>query len=108
MKVNLKRKSKRIAGFFKRLPWVLARNAFSTFLGLLLIALIFGVFIFWQYNILARSPVEIGEEEKPLEFEKKTCQAVLEEWQNRNERFLEAGTEEYLNPFWVDRGEELR
>jgi hypothetical protein len=99
MKIKPKRKFKRISRLFKRLPEALARNAFSTFLGLLLIALIFGAFVFWQYSILAKSSVEIGEEEKPLEFEKRIYQAVLREWQDRNERFSEAGTEEYLNPF---------
>jgi hypothetical protein len=97
-----KRKIKKFSKFFKKLPETLARNAFSTFLGLLLIALIFGAFIFYQYSILTETAIEIGEEEKPLKFEKKTYQTILEEWQTRNERFLEAETKEYPNPFKID------
>ena len=97
----LKSKLKTFIKFLKNLPEILARNSFLTFLALLLISLILGVFIFYQYGILAKTSSGISQERKPLEFKTKTYQAILEEWQERNRRLSGIDIKEYPDPFYL-------
>jgi len=91
-------KAKKIKEFFKKLLRVLGERAFLTFLGLLIITLIFGGFIFYKYSILA-AKMEPQVTEKPLQFKEKTYQAVLKFWQEKEKRFKEVDLKEYSNPF---------
>lgn len=91
-------KTKKTIESLKKLPRFLGRHAFLTFLGLLLLSLVLGSFIFYQYSILAakEKPEVI---EKPLQFKEETYQEVLKIWQVRQTRFEQANLKEHLNPF---------
>jgi len=91
-------KTKKIKDFFKRLPQTLGEKAFLTFLGLLLLALILGGIIFYQYNILVKR-AEVQITEKPLQFQEKTYQDILKIWQEKEKRFQEIDLKEYPDPF---------
>jgi hypothetical protein len=89
---------KKIGGFLKKLPKVLGEKAFLTYLGLLVLALILGGFIFYQYNILAKK-TEVQVTEKLLGFEKEVYDKVLKIWQEKEENFEGADFKEYPNLF---------
>jgi len=87
----------------KNMPRVLARKSFLTFLGLFLVVLLLGLTVFYySYIFLAEISDETINEEKILKLDAKSQQKVLEEWQKRNEKFLEADTKKYPDPFNVD------
>ena len=89
---------KEIKIFLKKLPKKLAKKAFLTFLGLFVLSLIFGGFIFYKYSIIPRSePVESTKVE--LEFKSELYQEILEIWQNKEEQFEKTATKQYLNLF---------
>lgn len=93
-----KLKFEKLTKFFKKLPRILGTHTFLTFLGLLVLALIFGSLIFYKYSFLAeKEKPEVFE--KPLQFKEKTYQEVLKIWQKREERFEEADFKEYPDPF---------
>ncbi len=89
---------KKIQSFFKKLPKVLVKNMFLSYLGFLLVSFIVGFAIFYYYSLLPEGPFEISEEEL-LKFDRDTYQKVLAEWQKRNERFLQIEIRDYPNPF---------
>jgi len=84
--------------FFKKLPRILGENTFLTFLFLLLISLILGGIIFYKYSILAEK-AEPQIIEKPLQFEEKIYQKILNEWEARGRRFEETELKEYPDLF---------
>jgi len=95
-------KTEKIKQFFKKLPRTLGERSFLTFLGFLLIALILGGLIFYKYSFLVEKepPTKIGEGvEKPLKFNEKNYQEVLEIWQEKEKRFEEVNLKEYPNLF---------
>lgn len=95
MKINLNK----IKEFLKKLPEILASHVFLTFLGFLFISLIIGIIIFYQQKILIERGI-LKVVEKPLEFEQKTYQKVLDIWREREKRFKETDFKKYLNPFY--------
>jgi len=98
MKLVKRIKLKNIENFLKKLPRALGENTFITLLGFLLLSLILGTFVFYQYSILAeREKPEVTE--TPLQFQEKTYQTTLNEWKTRTERFSGADLKEYPNPF---------
>jgi len=98
-------KVQKIKEFLKRLFLVLGEKAFLTFLGLLLMALIFGAIIYYQYSALTkRAEVQIIGE--PLQFQEKAYQNVLKIWQEREKKFEEADLKKYFDPFRIDQLEE--
>jgi len=94
-------KIKKLKEFLKRLPRTLGEKAFFVFLGLLLIALIFGGIVFYQYNVLVKE-IEVQIIEEPFQFQEKTYQDILKTWQEREKKFQEADLKEYPNPFRID------
>ena len=93
-----KLKIKETRQFLKKLPRTLGEKSFLTFLGLLLIALIFSGFIFYKYSFLAeKGKLEVLE--KPLEFNEKVHQEVLKIWQEKEKKFEEANFKKYPDPF---------
>ena len=91
-------KIKETRQFLKKLPRTLGEKSFLTFLGLLLIALIFSGFIFYKYSFLAeKGKLEVLE--KPLEFNEKVHQEVLKIWQEKEKKFEEANFKKYPDPF---------
>jgi len=89
---------KKFEVFLKKLPRILAERVFLTFLGLLILSLIFGAFLFYKYNFLIKK-IEPQITERPLKFKEKTYEDVLKAWQEREERFNKAEFKEYPNPF---------
>ena len=91
-------KFNKISEFLKKLPRTLGKHSLLTFLGFLLIALILGGLIFYQYSFLVeKEKPEVSE--KQLKFKEKTYEAVLETWQEKEKRLKEAGLKEYPDPF---------
>jgi len=91
-------KLKKIKLFFKKFPRVLGENSFLTFLGLLFVSLVLGIFVFYKFSFLvSKEKPEITEES--LQFQEKTYQAVLDEWQKRDKRLLEINLKLYPDPF---------
>jgi hypothetical protein len=91
-------KIKKLKEFLERLPRALGERAFLTFLGLLVLALIFGGIIFYKYQILVkRAKIQITEE--PLQFQEKIYQDILKIWQEKEKNFKETDSKEYPNPF---------
>ncbi len=91
-------KTKKIQESLKKLIKSLVENSFLTFLELLLIALIIGGIVFYQYGILAKkSPAEISE--KPFQFQENAYQQLLKNWQEKEKKFKEADLKEYPNLF---------
>jgi len=89
----------------KKFPWILAEHAFLTFLFFLFLVLILSGSIFYKYSILVeKKEPEILE--KTFQFEEKTYQGILKEWQEREEKFEKALEKEYLNPFQEIKKEE--
>jgi hypothetical protein len=89
---------KKIRLFFGKLPKILGENAFWTFLGLFIIALLIGGIIFYRYNILPKK-VEVPSPEGILKFQEEDYQQVLQVWQAKELNFQEADLKEYPNPF---------
>ena len=98
---TVKLKPKVVKEKIAKLLRILADKAFLVSLGLLAFALIFGGLIFYQYAILAPK-TEPPLSEEPFQFQEKTYRKVLEIWQEREERFEQAGSKEYPNPFNID------
>ncbi len=91
-------KIKEIKQFLKKLPRTLGKRSFLTFLGLLLIALIFSGFFFYKYSFLAeKGKLEVLE--KPLKFNEKVYQEVVKIWQEKEKKFEETNFKEYTDPF---------
>jgi hypothetical protein len=99
-------KAVEINKLLKRLLFTLVKRAFLFFLGLLVVALIFGAIIYYQYNILAQKE-EPQTIKKSLQFQEKTYRNVSRAWQEREKNFREADSKEYVNPFRADQIREV-
>lgn len=89
---------KQIKAFIKKLPKKLAEKAFLTFLGLFVLSLIFGGYIFYKYSI--NPQVESIENGKiGLKFKSETYQKILQVWQNNEEEFEKTDIKQYFNLF---------
>jgi len=93
-----KLKIKKIKEFFQKIPFLLAKKAFLFFLGLLVLALIFGGLIFYRYNVLVKK-IEIQIIEEPLKFQEKTYHNLLKIWQEKERRFQESEVKTYPKLF---------
>jgi hypothetical protein len=89
---------KKFGSFLKKLPRLLGEKAFLTFLGLLILSLILGTFVFYKYSFLIKK-IEPQIIERPLKFQEKTYEDVLKSWQEKEERFKKADFKEYPDPF---------
>ena len=89
---------KEIKKFLKKIPRVIAENAFLSLLAVLLLAFLLGGFIFYKYSILTKR-VKPEVSEKSFQFDKDSYRYILRTWQEREKRFQEADSKEYTNPF---------
>lgn len=89
---------KKLKNNFGKIPRALAEWAFLAFLISVFIALIFGLFLFYKYSVLAQK-AEPEVEVKPVQFKEVLYQKILAEWQARTERFEAAELKEYPDPF---------
>ena len=78
----------KIKVFFGKLPRILGERAFLTFLGLLIIFLIFGAFLFYKYIFLVEK-IQPEISEKPFQFNENLFQEILQKFENRQEKFEE-------------------
>jgi hypothetical protein len=86
----------------KKWLFALAENPFLTSLALILISLIIGSFIFYQYSILVEE-TNVAAPNKSLVLEEKSLKNVLEIWQARQKKFEAAGSNQYPNPFQLTK-----
>ena len=91
-------KLKEIFKSSKKLPRILAERAFFTFLGSLVVALVLGALAFYQSGILTKDKITFSEDQT-LQFKEKTYQIILDEWQLRDLKSLEAESKTYPDPF---------
>jgi len=93
-KIKFKKKGINLEKLSRRL----AENSFLTFFGFLIIILVLGGLVYYQYVILIQSSL-ISTKVKPLETQEKTYQKVLDEWERRDEKFSQANFKEYPDLF---------
>ena len=84
--------------FLTRMPVVLAKNAFLTFLFLLFVSLIFASLVFYQYAFTLRD-LEVKVEGYESLFRQQLFEEVLKEWEARGERFEQAEFQDLRNIF---------
>jgi len=77
----------------------LVRNNLITFLVLIFLILILGLFIGYFYVWRVESFDQKLEVEKILKIDALKQQRVLDEWQQRNENFYTVDAKKYRNPF---------
>ena len=84
--------------FFKKLPRLIAKRAFSAFLILFSLSLVLGGLIYWRQNTLVNEAQPEGIS-KQLKFKSITYQNILAIWQQKEDRFSGADTKTYPNLF---------
>ena len=89
---------KKLKNSLKKIFWKMGENPLLTFFLLLILVLIFGGLIFYQYSFLAekKEPQII---ERPIQFKEELYQKILEEWEIRQKNFDQAGQKEYRDLF---------
>jgi len=88
----------KIKTFFGKTPRVLGENAFLTAICFIILSLIFGGFVFYRYIILTQK-AEPDIIEKSFKFQENDYQNILKIWQEREEKFNTADSEQRSNPF---------
>lgn len=76
----------------------LAERPLTTIIFLFLIVLVLGAILFYQYDILTKNAEPKGGGES-IRFQQELYHQVLQEWQAREARFAQAGSQDYINPF---------
>lgn len=84
--------------FGRKLPWLMAEHIFLAAIVLVLLSLLVGALLFYQYQILVQKTAPEVKTEI-IGFQENLYQEVLTEWQEREERFEQAQTKEYPDPF---------
>ena len=96
----MKIKLDKIQKIFKKLPQQLGERAFFTFLVLLLISLLAGFLVFYNYFTLAKEAMTEDIPPTLFELNEKNIQKISEIWFERNEEFLNAQNRNYPNSFF--------
>ena len=92
------RKIKRIRIPLKKTFIKIAEKAFLSFLGLLVVILVFSALLFYKYSFLAeKSQPEIIA--KPAQINENLLEEILSELNEREKKFKEADFKQYSNPF---------
>ena len=94
------KKIQRLKGSLGKIFWKIGENPLFTFFFLLILALIFGDLIFYQYSFLVekKEPQII---ERPIQFKEELYQKILKEWEIRQKNFDEAEQKEYRDLFKI-------
>ena len=94
------KKIQRLKEFLGKIFWKMGENPLSTFFIFLILALIFGGLIFYQYSLLAekKEPQII---ERPIQFKEELYQKILEEWEIRQKNFDQAEQKEHRDLFQI-------
>jgi hypothetical protein len=93
-----KLKLKKVKDFLKKAPRGLAEKSFPVFLGLFVLSLIFGAFVFYKYNTLIKEK-EILIEGELFQFKEEIYKEVLQIWKDQEIRFQTTDSRDYPNPF---------
>jgi len=91
-------KPNKIKEFLLKICTLAAERLFLSSLVLMFISLLFGLAIFYKYNILPQK-LEPELETEVIKFQEDIYQKILETWESRGEKFEEARTKEYTDPF---------
>jgi len=89
---------KQIKAFGGALPRVLAEKSFLASLLLILLALVLGGILYYQYDFLI-SKNEPQPNEVSLKLQQKAYLSVLAEWQSRQVKFESADFKNWPDPF---------
>lgn len=75
-----------------------AERLFLTFLVLVFISLLISSAVFYKYYVLPQK-IEPELSQEVIKFQEDIYKKILQEWQDRGERFDAAKTKEYTDPF---------
>ena len=75
-----------------------AEHSFLSILILIFIALLIGGWLFYQYSILTQK-AEPQITKQTIQFKENLYQEILDQWQDREEKFKAAGEKEHLDIF---------
>ncbi len=80
----------------------MAENPLPAIVFLFSVVLELGALMFYRYDILVKVPESkiVGE---TVQFQKELYRQILKEWRARDERFEEADSKNYINPFQEKR-----
>ncbi|OGZ63903.1 MAG: hypothetical protein A3A98_01285 [Candidatus Staskawiczbacteria bacterium RIFCSPLOWO2_01_FULL_40_39] len=82
----------------KKIPWILGYNAFFFMLIFILLDLIFGEILLYNYIV----SVNLKDHKftyTPAKFHEETYQSVVNKWQAREDIFKNSDQENYRDPF---------
>jgi len=82
----------------KKVLWSLARDAFLFVLILILVSMVFGELLFYNYALLAETK-EIDIVSSITKFQEDTYQSVIQEQKNREDIFNNPPDTNYQSPF---------
>lgn len=88
----------KIKDLLVKLPRILGEKAFLTFLGLLIIFLIFGAFLFYKYIFLVER-IQPEAVDSYLQFDENLFQKISKKFNERERNFKITETKEYPDPF---------
>jgi len=88
----------KIKFFLEQSLLIIAKNIFLCFLLLLLLSLLFGGFVFYQY-VFSPQEITLNITEEPFLIKEAIRQKILKKWQIRENKFRETDLKEYSNPF---------
>jgi len=100
MKIN----KKKIKKFFKKLPLKIAEHAFSASIFLSLLAIVFAGLLLYKYTNLAKK-AEAEQQDQSFILKKNIYQEVLVIWQENEQKFQQADSKQYPNPFISSQSE---
>jgi len=83
-------------------PRFLAKHSFSTFFILFIVSLILGGVIFYLY-VISIERIEIAETRHKFLLKEDTYKEVLRHWEERDIKFIQADSKQYIDPF-LERG----
>ena len=82
----------------KKLPKKLAEKAFLSFLGLFILSVVFGGFIFYSYGVAPEEEI-LDTGKTGLQFKSDLYDQVLEIWDDDEQSFEKTDTKQYPNLF---------
>lgn len=94
----MKIKKDKIVNVLSKALLMTAQHAFFACLVLFILALVFGIFLFYQCSIVVNT-TKFEDLEELFSLKQKTYNDILNSWQADEKRFQEAGSKEYINPF---------
>ncbi|MEA3344146.1 MAG: hypothetical protein U9Q16_00460 [Patescibacteria group bacterium] len=91
-------KLSKIKNFIEQFLLIVAKNIFSCCLFFLLLSVLLSGLIFYKY-VINPQKISLDATEDPFLIEEEMYQNILEKWQIKEKKFIEAGLKEYSDPF---------